>query len=95
MDYYHYAYQCPYETGVENKEIHCEGGCRLRFEMAKYCKAYLLEYCANENGWKNCTIAMNKNNFYKNDYDDWKKIEGIKANNRVPPKQKKSTAKCF
>lgn len=83
MDYYHYAYQCPYLTGVECKEIHCEYGCRIKFQTAKSCKRFLHDFCANDGqNWKKCSIAENKNRFYEEEYDTWKKIEEIKEQNR-------------
>lgn len=89
IDYYHYAYQCPYVTGVGNKEIHCEDGCKLVFRTAKSCKGYLRQYCADEDqNWKKCTLAAAKNKFYKEEYDTWKMIDDIKKKNRQQEKER-------
>lgn len=61
MDYYHYAYQCPYITGTTENRIYCEGNCRLQFSAIADCREYLQSYCANmDQHWKHCTLAQAK-----------------------------------
>lgn len=66
-DYFHYAYQCPYLSGTDAKTVYCDGRCRIGFDTLAETRKWLLRYCADSDGWKNCTLAKQKVA-----YQEWK-----------------------
>lgn len=56
-----WAFQCPFwkggGRGKESSSI-CEG-CRLEFAAVEEQSAYFSRYCANDTGWRDCTVARN------------------------------------
>lgn len=64
MDYWHYAYRCPYMQSTEPNKIHCERGSRITFPVKEQCKEHLLKYCSC-NSWVNCQIAHMLEEYYE------------------------------
>lgn len=56
-----WAFQCPFWRWSDKKRdgsSTCEG-CRLEFAAVEERREYLARYCANDTGWRNCTVARN------------------------------------
>lgn len=58
------AWSCPFYTWSERLGVHCEGG-RLRFPDKDAADEYANRYCAENSGWKNCTVARALLRYYE------------------------------
>lgn len=56
--------QCPFWKRETEKKSICEG-CSLRFAGEEERQAYLKQYCAHEQGWRSCSVAMNLEQSYE------------------------------
>ena len=54
---------CPFLTSTERRVIRCECG-RVDFPDEVAYRAYTSAYCAGESGWKTCSLARNRLEFY-------------------------------
>lgn len=54
-------FQCPFwkQSGKSAGAPSICEGCQLNFAGKEEREAYLTRYCANETGWRSCTIARN------------------------------------
>lgn len=75
MDYFHYAYQCPYLTGTEEHIVHCEGGCRIVFTAVADTRRFLQAHCADTESWKHCYIALAKTDRIERNLETKKRIK--------------------
>lgn len=59
--YSHITWECPYFSWDEKRGkkicVHCEGG-RIDLADKISTKEYTNSYCANNPGWKKCTVAQ-------------------------------------
>jgi hypothetical protein len=61
------AYQCPFFSWEEDHcKLHCEGAV-LKFTAPVAMDNYIDAFCADNPGWKNCTVAKNIMNAYETD----------------------------
>ena len=57
-------WQCPYFTWDGVQCVRCEAG-KIDFLSKRNAEDYMTRFCANVDGWKNCTIARQINIFYE------------------------------
>lgn len=58
------VYCCPFYSWEEKHKVHCEGGV-MNFLDAEAMREYISQYCAQNPGWKKCTVAQNLQNTYE------------------------------
>lgn len=75
MDYFHYKYECPYNTGTTANTAYCEKGSKVVCPSVARAREYILKYCANTDGWKNCTIAQMITRSYDMKYEIQKGVK--------------------
>ena len=63
MGYSNKTWQCPFFRWDERLCVHCEGG-KVEFPDMK-----VRDYCADNPGWKKCTIASFLERFYEREED--------------------------
>lgn len=63
---------CPYYQG-DNRDggVTCECG-RLKFKSTKYARIYFSQYCANNPGWEQCSLAQHMTKKLLEEDDDKK-----------------------
>lgn len=69
MGYSNKTWQCPFFRWDERLCVHCEGG-KVEFPDMKVRDYYINRYCADNPGWKKCTIASFLERFYEREEDD-------------------------
>lgn len=60
----HKTWSCPFFVWDERLAIHCECG-RPRFPDIETATDYTTQYCAGDQGWKDCTLARNMMRYYE------------------------------
>jgi len=63
------VYDCPFWRWEERMRVHCEGG-NVRFSDAAMRADYIGRYCANNPGWKACSIAAGLLRHYEGGHTD-------------------------
>lgn len=89
MDYYHYRHHCPYHVSTEAKRVFCDWECRIVFPSIAACKEYLQRYCANPQGYKDCTIAQMHERCVLKKIEIQKEVRAWKRKQQQQQQQKK------
>ena len=58
MDYWHKFWACPFFKWDDQTKVACEGGCKLIFPDKRTACDFMDRYCANNPGWRSCTLAQ-------------------------------------
>ena len=72
MDYWHKFWACPFYKWNDKTKVACEGGCRLSFPDKPTACEYMDRYCANNPGWKGCTLARSLLKYHEGKIEDEK-----------------------
>lgn len=62
------TWQCPFYVRHSGAKVYCEGGCQIALPDRQSSDEFFDKYCAHIQGWKECSVAESKLDYYDRAY---------------------------